>query len=69
MGKALSVGILGCLAAFATHNMFDVMFVHGMGVTVGLMLALLHGVPQGMEDATRDATGSAAAALDTAHAR
>ena len=52
MDKALIVGILGCLAAFATHNMFDVMFVHGMGVTVGLLLALLHGAPGGAEDST-----------------
>src|SRR5207237_9579224 len=44
VGRALAVGILGSLAAFATHNMFDVLFVHGMGVTVGLLLALLHGV-------------------------
>jgi O-antigen ligase len=50
MGKALAVGILGSLAAFATHNMFDVLFVHGMGVTVGLLLALLEGIPRGMED-------------------
>ncbi|MGH2352977.1 MAG: O-antigen ligase family protein, partial [Chloroflexota bacterium] len=39
---AVAVGILGSLAAFATHNLFDVLFVHGMGVTVGLLLALLY---------------------------
>jgi O-antigen ligase len=39
---AVALGILGGLAAYATHNLFDVMFVHGMGVTVGLLLALLY---------------------------
>jgi putative inorganic carbon (hco3(-)) transporter len=43
--QAVALGILGGLAAFATHNLFDVMFVHGMGVTVGLMLALLYVPP------------------------
>ena len=41
--RAMAIGILGCLAAFATHNLFDVLFVHGMGVTLGLLLTLLHG--------------------------
>lgn len=45
--QALALGILGSLAAFATHNLFDVVFVHGMGVTVGLLLALLY-VPRGI---------------------
>ena len=51
MGRALAAGILGSLAAFATHNLTDVLFVHGMGVTIGLLLALLDGIPRGMEDA------------------
>jgi O-antigen ligase len=50
LGRAAAVGILGSLASFATHNLFDVLFVHGMGVTVGLLLALLEGIPRGMED-------------------
>ena len=41
--RAVVVGILASLAAFATHNLFDVLFVHGMGVTLGLLLTLLHG--------------------------
>ncbi len=48
-GRALAVGILGSLASFATHNMVDVLFVHGMGVTIGLLLALVDGVPLGVE--------------------
>jgi O-antigen ligase len=51
LGRAAAVGILGSLASFATHNLFDVLFVHGMGVTIGLLLALLEGIPRGMENA------------------
>jgi putative inorganic carbon (hco3(-)) transporter len=46
--RAIAVGILGCLTAFATHNLFDVLFVHGMGVTIGLLLTLLYGVSYGV---------------------
>jgi O-antigen ligase len=49
LGRAAALGILGGLTAFATHNLFDVLFVHGMGVTIGLLLALLHGIPQGLQ--------------------
>jgi hypothetical protein len=49
------VGILSSLAAFATHNLFDVLFVHGMGVTLGLLLTLLHGA--GLTDRTASAGG------------
>jgi len=48
--RAVVVGILSSLAAFATHNLFDVLFVHGMGVTLGLLLTLLHGAPHGLAD-------------------
>ena len=48
--RAVAVGILSSLAAFAVHNLFDVLFVHGMGVTLGLLLTLLHGVPHGLSD-------------------
>lgn len=50
LGRTVAVGILGCFAAFCTHNLFDVLFVHGMGVTISLELVLLHGALQGMED-------------------
>jgi putative inorganic carbon (HCO3(-)) transporter len=49
--QAIALGILGGLAAYATHNLFDVMFVHGMGVTVGLLLALLYVPPMTRETA------------------
>jgi len=51
---AVALGILGALAAYATHNLFDVMFVHGMGVTIGLLLALLYVPPDGPRDGPRD---------------
>ena len=51
LGRAAAAGILGSLASFATHNLFDVLFVHGMGVTIGLLLALLEVIPRGMENA------------------
>jgi O-antigen ligase len=44
--RAMAIGVVGSLAAFATHNLFDVLFVHGMGVTVGLLLALTATVPE-----------------------
>ena len=50
--RATVVGILCSLAAFAVHNLFDVLFVHGMGVTLGLLLTLLHGVPHGLSDSS-----------------
>jgi putative inorganic carbon (HCO3(-)) transporter len=48
--RATAVGILSSLVAFAVHNLFDVLFVHGMGVTLGLLLTLLHGAPHGLSD-------------------
>ncbi|MGI8424126.1 MAG: O-antigen ligase family protein [Chloroflexota bacterium] len=51
--RATAIGILSSLAAFATHNLFDVLFVHGMGVTLGLLLTLLHGAPHGLSDPNR----------------
>ena len=48
--RSVVVGILSCFTAFATHNLFDVLFVHGMGVTLGLLLTLLHGAPHGLTE-------------------
>ncbi|HET6317843.1 MAG TPA: O-antigen ligase family protein, partial [Chloroflexota bacterium] len=53
--RAVVVGILSSLAAFATHNLFDVLFGHGMGVTLGLLLTLLHGA--GITDRPASAGG------------
>ncbi|MBI3970139.1 MAG: O-antigen ligase family protein [Chloroflexi bacterium] len=49
--RVVALGTIGSLAAFNIHNLFDVLFVHGMGVTVGLLLALLHTVHQGSAEA------------------
>lgn len=51
--RATAVGILSSLAAYAVHNLFDVLFVHGMGVTIGLLLTLLHGAPHGLSDSNQ----------------
>jgi O-antigen ligase len=58
VGRAVAIGILGGLAAFAAHNLFDVLFVHGMGVTIGLMLTLLHGIPRGIQEPPHHAVTS-----------
>ena len=39
-GRAIGLGALGSIGALATHNLVDVLFVHGMSVTIGLILAL-----------------------------
>ncbi|MAG36536.1 MAG: hypothetical protein CL878_09885 [Dehalococcoidia bacterium] len=39
--RALAVGILGGLTAYSIHNLFDMLFVQGVGVLLGLLLALL----------------------------
>lgn len=54
--RAAAVGILGSLTAFATHNLFDVLFVHGIGVLIGVLLMLLHGIPSGLACTTIDST-------------
>ena len=38
--RAIGLGALGSIGALATHNMVDVLFVHGMSVTIGLILLL-----------------------------
>jgi putative inorganic carbon (hco3(-)) transporter len=38
--RGLLLGVLGTLIASATHNMFDSLFVHGMSVQLGMILAL-----------------------------
>ena len=39
--RALAVGILGGLTAYSIHSIFDMLFVQGIGVLLGLLLALL----------------------------
>jgi hypothetical protein len=38
------VGLLGSFVVFATHNMFDNLLVHGVGIQVGMLLGLIGGV-------------------------
>jgi O-antigen ligase len=52
-GRAIGLGALGCIGALATHNLVDVLFVHGMSVTIGLILALS---APATDDEARDAS-------------
>jgi putative inorganic carbon (hco3(-)) transporter len=38
--RGIMLGVLGTLVASAVHNMFDSLFVHGMSVQLGIILAL-----------------------------
>ena len=42
--RALAVGLLGSLVMFCTHNMFDNLLVHGVGIQIGILLGLIGGV-------------------------
>jgi O-antigen ligase len=39
--RVFLIGVLGALVAFSVHNMFDNMFVHGIGVQFALILGLV----------------------------
>ncbi|HEY8478033.1 MAG TPA: O-antigen ligase family protein, partial [Chloroflexota bacterium] len=39
--RAVNVAVLGQTAAFATHSLFDNLFVHGLGVLIGLLWGML----------------------------
>lgn len=39
--RALALGILGSLIAYSTHSIFDMLFVQGFSVVLGLLIALL----------------------------
>ena len=53
--RALAVGILGSLAAYSIHNIFDMLFVQGMGVLLGVLLALLENAASAPEQTTAPA--------------
>ena len=42
--RALAVGLLGSLVMFCTHNLFDNLLVHGVGIQIGILLGLIGGV-------------------------
>jgi O-antigen ligase len=39
--RAVALGVLGALTATSIHNLFDVLYVHGMATLMGLLVALL----------------------------
>ena len=42
--RALAIGLLASLTVFCTHNMFDNLLVHGVGIQVGMLLGLIGGI-------------------------
>jgi O-antigen ligase len=40
-GRAIAFGIAGVFAAFAAHNFFDNLYVHGMNLQFGMLLGIL----------------------------
>jgi O-antigen ligase len=40
LGRAVGLGVLGVIVAFAVHEFFDDLFVHGMEAQLGLVMAL-----------------------------
>ena len=42
-GRALAVGLLGSLVVISTHNLFDNLLVHGVGIQLGVLLGLIGG--------------------------
>ncbi len=40
LGRAVGLGALGVIVAFAVHEFFDDLFVHGMEAQLGLVMAL-----------------------------
>jgi len=46
LGRAIVLGVLGVLLAKITHEMLDDLWVHGMGVQVAILLAMVYNVQQ-----------------------
>jgi O-antigen ligase len=44
VARALAVGLVGSLVMFCTHNLFDNLLVHGVGIQIGILLGLIGGV-------------------------
>ena len=42
--RALALGLIGSLAVFSIHNLFDNLLVHGVGIQLGVLLGLIGGV-------------------------
>ena len=45
--RAVALGVLGVLLAKLTHEMLDDLWVHGMGVQVAMLLAMVFAVGKG----------------------
>ncbi len=61
--RALLLGVLGALITTSVHNLFDVLYVHGMAALLGLLLALIpasRAIERPMTDTEKQVTKSGA---------
>ncbi|HID86926.1 MAG TPA: O-antigen ligase domain-containing protein [Anaerolineae bacterium] len=42
LARGIAIGVLGLLTALSTHSLTDNLYVHGMGIQVGMALGLVH---------------------------
>ncbi|MFQ6057446.1 MAG: O-antigen ligase family protein [Anaerolineae bacterium] len=50
LARGVAIGVLGLLTALSTHSLFDNLYVHGMGIQVGLALGLVHLVARQLDE-------------------
>ena len=58
-GRILGLGLLGSVAAFSAHSLVDSLFVHSIGILLGILLGLLSamGQPEFWQDLTPASIG------------
>jgi O-antigen ligase len=54
--RVLVIGLMGGLAVFCLHNVFDNLFVHGVNVQIGILIGLAFALVRGL--ATEEARGA-----------
>jgi len=47
--QGVALGILGVLAAFAVHSLFDNLYVHGMNMHLAILLGLIYALTKRCE--------------------
>jgi O-antigen ligase len=50
LSSAAALGVLGALIATSLHNLFDVLYVHGMVALLGLLMSLVPVVIRGIDE-------------------
>jgi hypothetical protein len=56
--RAILLGVLGTLVATSVHNLFDNLFVHGMSVQLGILLAMAQVAAGSLPASTPDSPNS-----------